>query len=149
MTHVERLIYISKANPNLTDVGVQRIVNMAHLRNQMAQITGLLIKDGDYFLQFLEGPSHELASTFARISQDRRHENCQLLLKEPITQRAFNKMRMVYADREPLMPEASMDLLNLKTISAAASEVPGGFENRALRTLLNTLLQRFKARIAA
>jgi len=60
---------------------MQRIVNMAHLRNQMAQITGLLIKDGDYFLQFLEGPSYELAATFGRISKDRRHENCPLLMQ--------------------------------------------------------------------
>ncbi|WOR14296.1 BLUF domain-containing protein [Hyphomonas sp. FCG-A18] len=149
MSQLERLIYVSIANPNLTDRGVQRIVNMAHLRNQMAQITGLLIKDGDYFLQLLEGPSFEVAATFKRISQDRRHESCQLLLKEPIEERAFSKMSMVYAGCEPLMSEAAMDLLDVKAICAAASKKPGCCENRALRTLLSDLLQRLKVRRAA
>ena len=58
-------------------------------------------------------------------------------------------MAMVYTDREALMSEYSMDLMDLKAISNAAVKRPELSENRALVSLLNTLLQRFKARIAA
>lgn len=148
MSKLERLIYISEALPGLTENGVRKIVNMAHLRNQMANITGLLVHDDGYFLQILEGEPHEVEATYGRISKDKRHQNCQLLLAQPITQRAFPKWLMGFHDRHSLMSEEGLSLLDLKVI-CDASDRKDLKQNRALYGFLATLLDRFNQKAAA
>lgn len=148
MPQLERLIYISEAKPGLTENGIRKIVNMAHLRNQMANITGLLVHDDGHFLQILEGEPHEVEETYGRISEDGRHLNCQLLLAQPIAKRAFPKWLMGYRDRETLLTEDGLTLLDLKAICKAADRRDLK-QNRALYGFLATLLDQFTQKAAA
>ncbi|MEL8055751.1 MAG: BLUF domain-containing protein [Pseudomonadota bacterium] len=148
MLRLERLIYVSQAAPNLSAKGIQKIVNISHLHNQMSNITGLLVHDEGYFLQILEGQPSEVEATYKRISKDRRHSNCQLLLAQPITQRAFPKWLMGYRDRETLFTEEGLTLFELKAICEAADRKDLK-QNRALYAFLASLLERFSQKAAA
>ncbi|MEM1036414.1 MAG: BLUF domain-containing protein [Pseudomonadota bacterium] len=148
MRELERLIYVSEAAPNLSAKGIQKIVNISHLHNQMSNITGLLVHDEGYFLQILEGVPSDVEATYQRISKDRRHSNCQLLLAQPITQRAFPKWLMGYRDRETLFTQEGLTLLELQAICEAADRTDIK-QNRALYSFLATLLERFSQKAAA
>ena len=148
MRELERLIYVSEAAPNLSAKGIQKIVNISHLHNQMSNITGLLVHDEGYFLQILEGAPSDVEATYQRISQDRRHSKCQLLLAQPITQRAFPKWLMGFRDRETLFNEDGLNLLELEAICEAADRKDLK-QNRALYAFLASLLERFSQKAAA
>lgn len=148
MPQLERLIYISEAKPGLTENGIRKIVNMSHLRNQMSNITGLLVHDAGYFLQILEGEPHEVEQTYGRISKDGRHLNCQLLLAQPIVYRAFPNWLMGYRNRELLLSEEGLSLLELKAICEAADRRDLQ-QNRALYGFLAKLLEQFTQKAAA
>lgn len=148
MPSLQRLIYVSEARSGLTPRGVQDIVNASHINNQMSGLTGLLIHDSGYFLQVLEGTRDDVESTFKRISQDGRHANCQILLVQPITHRAFPKWLMKFRDRLSLPHEEGLTLLDLEAI-ANASDRKDLADNRALQAFLSALLNRFQGRCAA
>ncbi|MEL7232369.1 MAG: BLUF domain-containing protein [Pseudomonadota bacterium] len=148
MPSLERLIYVSEAAPDLSANAIQKIVNISHLYNQMSNITGLLVHDEGYFLQILEGESHEVEATYERISRDKRHQNCQLLLAQPILQRAFPKWLMGFRNRETLYSEEGLTLLELGAICEAADRTDLK-QNRALYAFLASLLERFTQKAAA
>lgn len=148
MPQLERLIYVSQASKDLRSTSIQKIVNISHLHNQMADITGLLVHDDGYFLQILEGAPSDVEATYERISRDRRHFNCQLLLAQPIVQRAFPKWMMGFRDRETLFNEEGLTLLELGAICKAADRTDLQ-QNRALYAFLATLLERFTQKAVA
>ncbi|MEM1087130.1 MAG: BLUF domain-containing protein [Pseudomonadota bacterium] len=148
MSKLERLIYVSEATPGMSDRRIQNIVNISHVHNQLANITGLLVHDAGYFLQILEGEPHEVEATYSRIAKDPRHQNCQLILAQPITQRAFPRWLMGFRDRETLYTEEGLTLLELGAICEAADRTDLK-QNRALYAFLSSLLERFTQKVAA
>jgi len=90
------LIYTSLATVE-TDADVVTDILAASERNNVAtSITGLLLFDGDRYIQILEGQNGDVEKLFHVISNDPRHHSLELLHKGPVTGRSFETWRMAY-----------------------------------------------------
>ena len=85
---IYRLVYKSKPfgydQPTLNG-----ILSDAINYNAKNNITGALICRDDIYLQLLEGPEYEVNVTFEKISDDDRHLEIEILLKEYCNKRIF------------------------------------------------------------
>ena len=52
---------------------INSILLESRYRNQQLGITGLLLFDGTYFMQTIEGPPRETRTVFVQIASDKRH----------------------------------------------------------------------------
>ena len=59
-------------------------------KNALIGITGLLMFDGEYFLQILEGPVGSISTLFELIKVDKRHVNVVKIMNEAIPRRRFD-----------------------------------------------------------
>lgn len=84
-----QLIYISKAVDMVSQQQLDQLASDAHLNNGMCDLSGVLLYGQGHFLQVLEGPLHAVNSLFARIQQDSRHCEINLLSFVPIRKRHF------------------------------------------------------------
>lgn len=64
-------------------------------RNARDSISGALICRADLFLQYLEGPSPEIAACYARIARDDRHVEVKKHLDGPVAERLFGDWAML------------------------------------------------------
>ena len=86
--NIYRLVYKSK--PFGYDQAILNgILSDAINYNSKNNITGALICRDDIYLQLLEGPKYEVNLTFEKISNDDRHLEIELLLKEYCNKRIF------------------------------------------------------------
>ena len=70
------------------------IVEESRLRNAACGITGVLLFDGTFFLQTLEGPPEKTKGVYAKILQDRRHRNVKSFPIQAIEERDFPDWHM-------------------------------------------------------
>jgi hypothetical protein len=95
---LECFLYQSKLAPGADATCVAQIVKTARAFNETAQITGILVFDGECFCQYIEGPSYQIQALMAQLLQDRRHVDFTPLLH--LTREAyrrFDKWTMAYA----------------------------------------------------
>jgi hypothetical protein len=105
---VFRLIYRSR---NLIPVAERKfqlgeIFSIARAKNKRAHVTGALLITEDRFVQTLEGPEPVVRQLYARICQDGRHGQVELLDTQHAQERVFGRWAMakVAADGEPDIP---------------------------------------------
>ncbi len=86
------ITYISKANidPDKSAEELASLTRMAKRRNEMDNITGVLILENGVFYQTIEGPESKLMRLFESIKRDQRHEDIVLLISEPIEKQVFS-----------------------------------------------------------
>lgn len=99
-----RLIYVSAAVGPQTGTMTHSILEKAQVWNQAHDITGVLCQDDGFFLQALEGERAEVTKLYARIYEDRRHSNVEIIHCECIAKRRYNNWSMAHVSF------ASMDL---------------------------------------
>lgn len=100
------LIYRSRLNRALIPSQLTTIVERANHSNATLQVTGILLFDGEYFLQVLEGPLESVNSVFERINNDIRHGNIVELLRDFAPRRRFVDRGMVLFDLRTVQPAA-------------------------------------------
>ncbi|WLI77353.1 diguanylate phosphodiesterase [Kosakonia sp. H02] len=100
------LIYRSRLNRALVPSQLTDLVERASLNNAALQVTGILLFDGEHFLQVLEGPLASVNSVFERISTDPRHSNIVELMRDFAPRRRFVDRGMVLFDLQTLRPAA-------------------------------------------
>lgn len=100
MSHLLRVLYISKASPSLNDDDIRDILEVSRKNNNEQQITGVLCWGNTDFIQVLEGPEQALLKRYTRIMDDPRHSECTLLSIAPIEKRMFRDWSMGYAGRQ-------------------------------------------------
>ncbi len=93
-----RLIYASKAQDDLVYRDFLTIMEGAADANRTLGITGVLCYGGGQFLQALEGERVVVNALYHHIARDPRHEHCQLLRVEDITDRDFGEWSMKIID---------------------------------------------------
>lgn len=91
---MERIIYISTARAVPDSATVENILCSSRRNNRRDGLTGLLVVGGKRFLQVIEGPRAQIASTYVRIKADPRHDDLIELSRRPITRRAFGDWDM-------------------------------------------------------
>ena len=88
--------YTSRARspfPGLVDFDILR---EAWAHNRQAGIGGYLLRSGDTYFQWLEGPAGPLSALMDKIAQDGRHSEVRILAEGPLAQREFPNWVMGY-----------------------------------------------------
>lgn len=83
------LTYVSSASELLDNDQLVQLMAAIRPKNQALGLTGMLLYSGGNIIQTLEGPDDMVDRTFAAIAEDSRHKGVLLLLREPISERAF------------------------------------------------------------
>ena len=129
--HLIRLIYSSKARPDLGYEGLIKIRKTAVDHNRQVGISGILCYSDGVFLQALEGRRAVVSEVYHRIAADNRHSAVQVMSCDPISTRIFSDwaMKMVGADDAytPRRRELMQRLLGMQTMDRDAMSGPQAF----------------------
>jgi hypothetical protein len=93
--YLTRITYCSELD-NVDKEAINDILEVSRRYNAEQGISGLLLFNGTYFLQCLEGGRSAVNETYQRIMRDRRHRRPVLLAYEEIAQRDFADWAMAY-----------------------------------------------------
>ncbi|MEA1942980.1 MAG: BLUF domain-containing protein [Pseudomonadota bacterium] len=86
--------------------GILRSILGAGLRNNAKRgLSGVLVVDGNLFVQILEGPRVTLSNTFCRIQNDSRHGGLVLTGFEEVPERLFPDWSVVVRDAPKALRE--------------------------------------------
>lgn len=88
--------YISKASGFVRTTQIAAIVAESRRRNANDALSGFLIKAGQNFLQYLEGPRAEVVACLRRIESDPRHYDMRILALGATHTRRFSDWSMGY-----------------------------------------------------
>jgi hypothetical protein len=91
-----RMLYVSRAVGPQTGTVTAGILAAAQAHNAAHGVSGVLCQGQGLYLQVLEGERGELNQLYARLLQDRRHQDVQLLVFEEITQRRYPDWTMAH-----------------------------------------------------
>lgn len=111
------LIYRSRLNPEVDSGDLDQIVFNAQRNNEKIAVTGILLFDGDYFFQVLEGPYAEINALYQAICQDRRHNNIVELMRDYAPMRRFGNLGMELFDLRHYKQEFVLDAVLAKGTS--------------------------------
>lgn len=92
---MRQIFYHSRAAERV-DVG--SIMASSKRNNGMDGITGLLVFDGQTFLQVLEGPRDSVSAAFDRIQADPRHRDVTVIRDDTVADRDFAYWSMELRD---------------------------------------------------
>ena len=95
-----QLVYISAFGLNVRPADIDDILAASRLNNERDGITGMLIADGQRFLQVLEGDRQLVLDAFRRIEADDRHFGILTLSRRDLRRREFGAWEMAYIDRK-------------------------------------------------
>lgn len=93
-----RVIYCSTVTSVLEKDSFIDMVRRSAANNRELNLTGILLFDGRYFFQVLEGDQQDVRNILAKISQDERHKDIHSLSSKPIAARLFPKWSMELID---------------------------------------------------
>lgn len=81
------IVYASRAAPGFTPERLAALMEDAARFNRSAGVTGVLLFDGQRFLQYMEGPADGLDVAFSRVSGARSHTELTELGRGRVGQR--------------------------------------------------------------
>jgi Sensors of blue-light using FAD len=85
------------------------ILQTAQAHNEASGISGVLCQGQGLFLQVLEGERRLVNELYARIVQDQRHTNVELLEFQEITKRRFGRWSMAHVYLSKLDPMVKLN----------------------------------------
>lgn len=91
---VFQLLYRSRAIRPLSEDEMYQLLGQSRRDNAAAQITGVLVHQGEWFVQLLEGPEAAVQGLYARIQLDARHTEVVTVAEAPGRPRCFAPWRM-------------------------------------------------------
>ncbi|WP_437192631.1 BLUF domain-containing protein [Planctomicrobium sp. SH527] len=99
---MRQLIYKSDTTVTFSNAEISRLLMKARAQNDIHEVTGILVRHGNSFLQVLEGPVEVVDDLFNRIASDPRHKSIQVLRRAEIEERDFAdwSMAFVYTDNQ-------------------------------------------------
>lgn len=96
------LAYASSATDQFDERRIPDLLARSREKNGDLDVTGLLLYEEGTFLQALEGEADVIEDVFETIRKDSRHTDCTVLLREPISERAFPDWSMGYRQQIPV-----------------------------------------------
>lgn len=85
---------LSDSEGPLLDDEVRGILMASIKNNRTVAISGLLVTQGDWFLQALEGPAEAVMDTYRRIEADPRHAGASVRMVREADRRLFGRWTM-------------------------------------------------------
>jgi hypothetical protein len=101
MMSLHALVYCSNAVSGLTLAHIDHLARDAAAHNLIAGVTGVLLTDGNKFLQYIEGPEDGLSVAYARICDAKSHTGIVELARSVGGPRRFPYWRMRWLPVEP------------------------------------------------
>ncbi len=126
------LVYCSRANANVDDAAVARVVESARRNNPAHGITGLLVYGSGIFFQWLEGPRDNVTQLMQVLIKDSRHDTVVTLSESE-------------ERRERLFPEWDMELVSTDDIHDVLQDALSHVENDKSAAALRQLLEKLTA----
>ncbi|MFK8257365.1 diguanylate phosphodiesterase [Erwinia sp. AnSW2-5] len=130
------LIYRSRLCKSVSPYFLKRLAGKAQRFNETVNVTGILLFDGDYFFQILEGPSESIDQVFCRVSVDPRHTQIVQLMRDYAPDRRFGRLGMAMID----MRDASAEAIIEQVLSQGTARYPLTYGDRVfkfIRTFVN------------
>ena len=93
---MHQILYTSKAIKPFKDDELQKLLELARLKNSTKSITGMLLYCNGNFIQLLEGNENHLSELFEVISSDGRHTDVQKVIESEIEKPQFPDWSMGY-----------------------------------------------------
>lgn len=112
--NLHQIIYISAAEPKLTEDAMLELLSESQKRNAARDITGLLLHSDGSIIQIIEGPEDATKALFQKISKDRRHRGVTLMSSKAIEDRDFPQYKMGF--KRPSGQEFKAQLPNFSDI---------------------------------
>jgi hypothetical protein len=103
-----RLIYLSRPSVPQTPALTESILRKAHAWNTQNDITGMLCEGQGVYLQALEGERSTVTQLYARIHDDPRHKDLELLHCESITERRYRGWSMARVSLSEVDPQTKI-----------------------------------------
>lgn len=119
------MIYRSTGSDSLKESDVLDILRSSQTRNQRDRVSGLLIYQAPQFVQMIEGPEAEVRSLYDRISNDPRHTDIELIIRQEVEQAA--------------MPTWAMGYFSSQTIGTGGASDPFVFDKAQIRAICEAL----------
>jgi len=91
---LRQLVYRSRATHKMSEQDIDKIVADSVPFNKANNVTGLLLFDGEFFFQILEGEGEIIHGLFEHIKTDPRHTNIVKVLDSACAQREFGKWNL-------------------------------------------------------
>lgn len=125
------IIYRSHICKNVPFNSVTDMVAAANVKNDQADVTGILLFNGTHFFQMIEGPEETVLSIYQHICQDKRHYNIVELLCDYAPARRFGKTGMELFD----LREYDRDEVLQAVLDKGTSKYQLFYNDRALKFL--------------
>lgn len=93
-TDLHQIIYISTAEPTLTQDALLQLLSESQKRNASREITGLLLHSDGNIIQIIEGTEKNANELFQKIARDTRHRGVTVMSSRPIETRDFPHFKM-------------------------------------------------------
>ena len=91
-----RLIYVSRPSDGVDLRETRKILSVSEANNVKRAVTGALVFNSGYFVQWLEGSRTEISALYSHIAKDPRHHDAELLEFSRVGQREFSDWSMGY-----------------------------------------------------
>lgn len=128
-----RLVYASTAAQPVNSEFLEDILKTARLRNEVRDLTGLLVFDHQYFLQVIEGQRAVVSLLLGKLFADNRHHELTVLELDEITQRSFADWSMSF------IPAASANRALLLRHGVSSHFNPYGFTKTGALAFLTAM----------
>ena len=135
------LVYTSTAHPEADNRYLDDILVDATALNEAAGVTGVLLFDGERFLQYLEGAPEDVSSAFHRVQQSKRHSGINVLMEGEVPRRYFSKWSMACRHAAPSLMQ------RLQRIRWQSRVVPQLAEQGEQNSGIGLLLEFWKGRL--
>lgn len=112
----DQALYVSRAQHDLGHITDFDILAVARTKNAPLNLSGFLFRSPNYFVQVLEGPSHNVAEVMGAIRTDPRHSVITEFQTLTVSRRLFPSWDMGYG---PLPQDDQFARLLMDSPSAA------------------------------
>lgn len=116
-----QLVYRSEATEPMSEADIRELLRTARQNNERLEITGLLLRAQNRFLQVLEGPETAVRDLYATIREDSRHSHVETVFATLISRRTFPDWKMGLEDLSVVAgEEGTSEFLQTGTLEGAA-----------------------------
>jgi len=91
------LVYTSIAKQKMSDDDLRDLLAKTRKKNEIRQVTGMLLYLDPFFMQVLEGQEEIVNELFNLIKHDSRHHKISLIYKKPLEERYFKNWTMGFS----------------------------------------------------
>jgi len=115
-----RLMYASRALPNVTQEDLTAILRRSKTHNPQSGITGVLCFSQGIFLQVIEGGRSAVNKLYNQVVADPRHTDVELMIYEEIGERRFAGWSMGQVNMARLNPALMLKYSETPTLDPYA-----------------------------